>query len=77
MSCAVCGLPLAEWTENEGKGVKKDDVLYCSSTCAKKGTVSNLYASPYRLRGTHDGIYFRLLAIANTGSTNGSPPIGD
>jgi hypothetical protein len=46
MACASCGLPLDEWKENEGKGVKKEDVLYCSQACAAKGTGSALYPSP-------------------------------
>ena len=46
MSCAACGLPLAEWKENQGKGFKKDDVMYCSQNCATKGNDSTLYASP-------------------------------
>lgn len=44
MACAACGLPLNEWKENNGKGVKKDNVLYCSSACAAKGGIApNLY----------------------------------
>jgi hypothetical protein len=46
MACAACGLPLAEWKENEGKGVKKDEVMYCSQDCAEKRTPSTPYASP-------------------------------
>jgi len=45
-ACASCGLPLEEWKENEGKGVKKDDILYCSRECAEKAGTSTLYASP-------------------------------
>ena len=46
MSCAACGLPLAEWKENAGKGVKKEGVLYCSQACAEKSGISTLYPSP-------------------------------
>ena len=47
VACATCGLPLAEWKENAGKGIKKEGVLYCSQVCADKGGIaSNLYASP-------------------------------
>jgi len=45
VACAVCGLPAEEWKENQGKGVKKENVFYCSQACATKGT-SSLYASP-------------------------------
>lgn len=32
-TCANCGKPLAEWTENEGRGVLSGGVTYCSSQC--------------------------------------------
>jgi|GEM_PF-2382861 len=46
MACASCGIPLEEWKENEGKGIKKEGVLYCSQACANKSATSPPYASP-------------------------------
>ena len=33
-SCPDCGKPLAEWTDNDGNGVKAGGLTYCSQECA-------------------------------------------
>ncbi len=35
-SCPGCGQPLAEWTENEGRGVIAGGITYCSADCAQR-----------------------------------------
>jgi hypothetical protein len=35
-SCPGCGKPLAEWTENDGRGVARGGVVYCSEECAQR-----------------------------------------
>ncbi len=35
-ACPRCGLSRAEWTENGGDGVVRDDVTYCSEACANQ-----------------------------------------
>ena len=32
--CPRCGKPRAEWTENDGAGVARGDLTYCSARCA-------------------------------------------
>jgi len=32
--CPRCGKPRAEWTENDGNGVARGDLTYCSAACA-------------------------------------------
>ena len=32
--CPRCGKPRAEWTENDGAGVARADLTYCSAECA-------------------------------------------
>ncbi len=35
-SCPNCGKPLAEWTENDGRGVSAGGLFYCSRECAQR-----------------------------------------
>jgi hypothetical protein len=35
-SCPDCGKRLAEWTENEGRGVSAAGLTYCSQECAQR-----------------------------------------
>ena len=32
-ACPICGKPHQEWTENSGKGLEKNGLLFCSQTC--------------------------------------------
>jgi hypothetical protein len=34
LPCPRCGRPRAEWTENDGAGVTRAEVTYCSEACA-------------------------------------------
>lgn len=35
-SCPGCGKLLAEWTENDGRGVTLGGLTYCSEECAQR-----------------------------------------
>jgi endogenous inhibitor of DNA gyrase (YacG/DUF329 family) len=35
-SCPGCGKPVAEWTENEGRGITAGGIVYCSQECAQR-----------------------------------------
>lgn len=35
LSCSVCGKPREDWVENEGEGVERDGLVYCSEHCAQ------------------------------------------
>jgi hypothetical protein len=35
LPCPRCGQPRAEWTENDGAGVRRGEVTYCSTPCAE------------------------------------------
>jgi hypothetical protein len=34
LSCIKCGKPREDWTENEGQGVDRGGLPYCSEECA-------------------------------------------